>query len=214
MPLILKNELKEDGVYGVWKVSEDEQYFLSLLKLFPSEQAEVSHLSARKRLEWLASRYLLHLLLGEKDRIPCLKDRYGKPHLTGSHFQISLSHSGDLVAVVIYALPCGIDVQYPVEKIHRIAKRFVNDDEQKYLNPTDRDYIMELHTIWGAKEAIYKAYGRKGLDFKNEIKIDPFKYNSNFFNFSGFLQRETFTMEFECSADLIHDFVLVLALSN
>lgn len=211
MPLIFQKELAGGGKYGVWRVSESPAYFLDQLDLFETESLELNALSERKQIEWLASRFLLHLMLGESDRIPCLKDRHGKPHLDGSKFQISLSHSRDLVAVAIHPSLCGIDVQYPVDKIPRISRKFVNDMEQTYLS--EANLLKYLHTIWGAKESIYKAYGRKGLDFKNEIRIDPFLFEDKGFEFTGLLQRETITMEFRCTVEMVEDNYLVNAVA-
>ena len=33
-----------------------------------------------------------------------------------------------------------------------------------------------MHVIWGAKECIYKIYGKKGVDFKENMKINKFNY--------------------------------------
>ena len=45
----------------------------------------------------------------------------------------------------------------------------------KSLQPKTR--MEHLSVYWGAKEALYKAYGRKKLEFKQHILVEPFKYN-------------------------------------
>ncbi|HMS68791.1 MAG: 4'-phosphopantetheinyl transferase superfamily protein [Saprospiraceae bacterium] len=209
MPLILKEKIGIKGLLGVWRIEEEAIFFEQQLNLFETELEELMQLSERKRIEWLASRYLLHLLLGTEDRTPCLKDRYGKPHLMDTSLEISLSHSRDLVAVVFEEVPCGVDIQYLVNKIHRIGKKFVNEFEIEMTEGPQS--LLNMHAIWGAKESIYKAHGRKGVDFKNEIRIDPFLFDANGFTFDGLLQRETFSEEFSCHARLFEDFVLVYA---
>lgn len=209
MPVIIEKHILEEGIIGVWRIEEDTDFFLKRLRLFDTEKEELAALSQRKHIEWLASRYLLHILLGTNDRMPCLKDRYGKPHLIDSNWHISLSHSRDLVAVILHQSPCGVDIQYLVNKIYRIGRKFINPYEVQMTEGPDA--MLNMHIIWGAKESIYKAYGRKGLDFKNEIRIDPFHFDSNGFTFDGLLQRETFSQEFLCEASMIDDFVLVYA---
>ena len=39
--------------------------------------------------------------------------------------------------------------------------------------------LEHLHYYWGAKEALYKCYGRRRLDFKEHILIEPFEYAEN-----------------------------------
>ena len=33
-----------------------------------------------------------------------------------------------------------------------------------------------LHILWGIKEAVYKAFGLGGIDFKNQISVHPFNF--------------------------------------
>ena len=109
---------------------------------------------------------MLHLLTREDQRRDCLKDQYGKPFLDGSNQFISFSHSEDLVAVAVSDVPVGIDIQLGVEKIARISHKFVNSEEASFAN---RDLLTNLHLIWGAKEAVFKAYGRKEVDFRKHM---------------------------------------------
>ena len=100
----------------------------------------------------------------------CLKDGYGKPHLSNSPFSISFSHSDDLVAVAMSRHLVGIDIQHEVEKITRIKHKFVNEDETPQEGQSEIDH---LHKVWGAKESAFKAYGRKQVDF---LKNMHFQY--------------------------------------
>ncbi len=172
MPVIKHKRIVPAGELGIWKVEEPIEFFEERIELFEEEKAEVNSLSKRKRLEWMATRYLLHYMTGREVRTPCIKDRFGKPHLKNSNYKISISHSNDLVAVIASPFHVGVDVQYKVAKITRIANRFCTEEELEFAN--NGSYINNLHIIWGAKECLYKAYGRREIDFRQQLKISPF----------------------------------------
>jgi len=175
MPIFYQKQILPQGELGIWKITETENYFLERLKIDDVEQLQFDQLKGRKRIEWLASRWLLHKMSGRIDRGACLKDDFGKPFLVDSNFHISISHSHDLVSVMASPLNIGVDIQFIVEKIGRLAHKFLSDDEFESLSPSQR--IEHLHVYWGAKEALYKAYGRKMLDFKQHIHVGPFELN-------------------------------------
>ena len=138
------------------------------MPLTSSEEDQLAQIKGQRRVHWLASRYLIHLLTAVGTRIECLKDEHGKPYLAESNFEISFSHSGDLVAVALGRRTVGVDIQTLVPKIGRIAHKFIRDDED-VLSPE----ILGQHIIWGAKEAAYKAYGKRRLDFREHMFFAP-----------------------------------------
>ncbi len=209
MPLLIKISIEPAGVVGVWHNVEGDDFFLSKLTLFPVEIAELSVLKGRKRSEWLCSRYLLHLLSGRHDRGACLKDTYGKPYLEGSDYHISISHSGDYTAIAAAPIVTGVDIQVMVEKIVRIQSRFVSPSERKYIDP--KNPLPCLHTIWGAKEAMYKAYGKKELDFLGHIFVGPFMYHLDGFKWSGEVKKGDFYEKYDLFCHPIEQLILVYA---
>ncbi len=172
LPLIEKRTLESGAVLGIWKIAEPPEYFEGLLELTQAEEAEKAQIKGRRQLEWLASRWLLHVVSERRQRGEVLKDRYGKPRLAGSRWEISISHTRDYAAVLIGPTRLGIDIQTPVAKIQRIAHKFLSTDEQS--NVAIHRSQEFLHVYWGAKESLYKAYGRRSLDFRQNIRIDPF----------------------------------------
>ena len=101
-------------------------------------------------------------------------DDHGKPYLVNSNTHISLSHSYDYAAVIISKdKKVGVDIELIKHKIKSIKHKFLSDLElaQKQIG----DNTNGLYVSWCAKEAIYKWYGRKGLEFKQHIHIKPFK---------------------------------------
>lgn len=209
MPLLVKKTLENGAVIGTWQMEEEEAFFLQKLDLHAVEAAELALLKGRRRLEWLASRYLVHELLlsmGYEDRVPVLKDEFGKPHLWGTPFHLSFSHSHNLVAVILANSPTGIDVQRLVPKIEVLAHKFMGPEELGSLQPTTR--LEHLHYYWGAKEALYKAHGRKQLDFRGNIFIQPFDYQI-IANTTGQVVKDDLVLDFKVYFEKMEEYVLV-----
>ncbi len=147
MPLILTKN--ENGLfrYGIWHHIEADEFFLQRLKLSNAEEAEVQNLKARKKSEWLCSRYLLTIVADHEIRGACLKDEYGKPYIEGSDENISISHTFDYTAVIISKKLCGIDIQVVVPKIIAIGPRFINENELKYIPKTINSTIFMSYGV-------------------------------------------------------------------
>ena len=138
--------------------------------LHDEEIAIIRDLSPRKRSEWMASRELLYTIAGLPERVQCLYDDFGKPYLKGIDKHISVSHSELWCAAMISDKPCGVDVQVYSDTARRIGDRF--------LTPSDLELVLQssnplqyYHLFWGAKECIYKAYGKRKLGFREHIFI-------------------------------------------
>lgn len=188
MAIVYSSYSPFDTLCSVWKCDQPDDYYLDRLKLFDEEMAEMQGLKSKKKSEWLASRYLLSKISESNGVFPCIKDEYGKPHLSGSHWMISLSHTGGFVAAVRSFKPCGVDIQVITQKIERIAPRFISPIEKAMILPGKA--LQYHHCLWSAKEAIYKAYGRKSLDFIGHIKIAPFIFRETGCWLTGSVQKE------------------------
>ena len=79
---------------GIWAIEEEESYFDKRLELSEDEIEQLNLLKGHRRLEWLASRWVLHMITGKEQRGPVIKDAFGKPHL--GNFEISISHTRSL----------------------------------------------------------------------------------------------------------------------
>ena len=209
MPLYLHRILKPEGEIGLWLITEPESYFLANLSLFPLEKKLLHDLKGHRKLEWLAGRWLLHYMSGRLDRGACYKDEFGKPHLENSPFQISLSHSREMASVMAAPNAVGIDIQKLVPKIERIAHKFMRDVEMESLQDATR--LEHLHVYWGAKEALYKAYGRKQLDFRQHIHIQPFAFDWQNGRTTGEIKKGDFYAKYDIWYEQIGAFVLVYA---
>jgi 4'-phosphopantetheinyl transferase len=212
MSLLLHRHLAPEGELGIWKIEEEEAFFFERLDLYPEEKEQIEGMKGRRRLEWLAGRYLLHYMSGREVRGACLIDEFGKPHLENSLFQISLSHSHELVAIMAAPLAVGVDIQYLVEKIGRIADKFLRPEESASISDGTR--LEHLHVYWGAKEALYKAYGRRELDFRENLFVNPFEFSARGGRTTGWIRKNSFQMEMEVFYEQREGYVLVWAREN
>lgn len=176
MPLLRHEQIEGLGELGIWEITESEEWFRNQLLLYPAELRQLSEIRGRRRQEWLGARQLVHQMSGRKTRGAFVKDDHGKPHLDKSDWHISISHSHGLAAAIASPHLCGIDIQFIVEKIGRVSHKFLRSEEKASITPANE--LDQLHFFWGAKEALYKAYGRKKLEFIDHIHIKPFIYNS------------------------------------
>lgn len=193
---------------GVWNIQEKESFFLERLELTDLERKSWSKiLGEGRRREWLCSRYLLHLLSARETRGSLWKDEFGKPHLTNSTYQISLSHTHEMAAVMAAPVSVGIDIQFFVQRIDRLAHKYMRKEEMESLE--DKTYLEHLHYYWCAKEAIYKAYGRKMLDFKKNIIVEPFAYNNQGGEFKGILKKGDTEIHYQLWFERFGEYFLV-----
>lgn len=204
MPL-LKRIKTETGEWGVWEINEEESWFLDNLVLYPSEKNELEKIKGKRRTEWLAARYLVHLLSDHSIREECLKDEFGKPYLQRESSYISMSHSHDRVAVILdQEKNVGIDIQKRVNKITRIKDKFVAEDEWRFL--TDQWNELDfLHVIWGIKESLYKAFGRREIDFRKHLIIKDLSTTASM----AAVQKDDFISNYQAYHEIKEDYVLV-----
>ena len=210
MPLVEEFPVLPEGRLGLWAIEEAEEVLYGSLDLSEWEQGQLQGLKGHKRLEFLSARLLVHEMTGHLMRTPIEKDIFGKPFIPGSTWSVSLSHSGDFAAALLAPGDIGVDVQRLVDKIVRIAHKFIGDGEQPNLDPVF--YTEHLHVYWGAKEAIYKAYGKKALDFRRHIRILPFSFKPEGGYFQGQLRKDEVSMDFHLWYQLRGAYILVWAL--
>lgn len=206
MSLIVQQNIRPIGEFGIWHISETHEFFLRQLDLTVEEKNKYATMNPKVQLEWLAVRYLLHKLSGRQVRGNLYKDQYGKPFLEDSAFHISLSHSKNMAAVIASPLVCGIDIQLIVPKIERISKKFMSQTE---LDDIINDKILHMHIVWGAKECLYKSYGKRKLDFKKHIFIDTFRLQGEVGSFTGRVIKDDFNQSYQLHFKRYDDYILV-----
>jgi len=175
MPIIKTGSFDSDLNWGVWKI-EEELSDLKDLVHYDTSLTEIldTAKSNKKILETLCSRILLQKLAVDFNikYQGIFKDDHGKPFLISNSEFVSISHSYPYVGCSINRLnPTGIDVEHYDDKIKRIEHKFLGEQETFDANHN----VKKLITLWAAKEALYKFYGRRSLIFKEDLEISPFE---------------------------------------
>lgn len=171
MPLFYQHNINDSARLAIWRITEDEPFFLRKVPL-PNN---ITHW--HKRLQHLAGRYLLqHLYFDfpyDLIRIAGTK----KPFLPDQKYHFSISHCGDFAAAIVSEnLRVGIDIELVTEKIKKVSTKFLTDAENNLI--TD-GRVEDLTMLWSCKEAIFKWYSEGGLDFKKNMTVDKIFKDKN-----------------------------------
>lgn len=159
--------------WGVWKIDESEE---ELLDLLPHKREYASlvgkYTSPHRRLEWLAVRVLLFVMLGEEKEIAYLPS--GKPYLKDGTYALSISHTRGFAAVALSGpeTEVGIDIEQYGERVRKVARRFMCTDEEAAVFEGDDIWSLLLH--WSAKETMFKCLNESEVDFREHLRIRPF----------------------------------------
>jgi len=209
MPILFIESRESKINLGVWKIEEDEEFFSS--ELTDSMRLALGEMKGRRRIEYLASRHLLRNLLGAETEVMLSKDEFGKPYLEDQpQTFVSLSHTRGYAAAVVGSQPVGIDIQVPVAKITRIAHKFIAPRE--YGDSLDQLTLEEMHLYWGAKESMFKIYGRKQMDFCQDLFVSQLDLASG--KGIGEVQKADFKRQVALTFQVTDDFILVTGVLN
>ncbi len=216
MALYLK-DISDESSMGVWEINEPLEDLWKGVNLSVEELEYYSKLrSDTRRQHWLSYRLILPHILSRQDISGIKYDQYGKPYLSlkdlkneeGIH-HISVSHSGRFSALIASGKHnVGIDIERISPKIFKVAHKFLNPRELRIVFP---NYAMEgLITLWAAKEALFKLYGRRDLEFRENFQILPFDYKGE-----GTLQGEIIgrdkTSLYNLKYITLEDYIIVYA---
>ena len=174
MPLMVHRSLMRDVQMGIWEIAETEPELRAKLQL---NAAELSHLESikveRKRLQWLASRCVVRFLLCTPEFISMNVTPSGQPLITSMQRNVSITHSGRFAgAMVSSEQAVGLDLEEVSDKVMAIRHKFINEQEEKFLDAND---AMSTLVAWSAKEALFKWYGKGEVDFRKHMTLHPFQ---------------------------------------
>lgn len=171
MPLFFKETIGDGVEIIVWKLEETLEELLEKVDLETNNRQELDSISSvEKKREFLAGRYVLEKACGilEIGFSGMVKDEYGKPHLANGAYEISITHTENHIGVVFRkGLPVGIDLEKPRKQIFRILPRLYTESELELVGGD----LDKATIFWSAKEALYKLYGKRGVDFKENLKL-------------------------------------------
>ncbi len=173
MPLYKTIEVTNNTKIYIWKIEEtleELQRGVALSEFSALRFKKMKTIGRQK--EFLAVRQLFKQA-GYHDK-EVVYDDLGKPHLTNGKY-LSVTHSFNYCAIIVSSVPVGIDIEKQRDKIVRLAYKFTDIESYEGLNSSE--LIEKLTIVWGAKEGLYKLYGKKHLAFK-DINIKDFDLQS------------------------------------
>lgn len=166
MPLFYQQDINQDTRLAVWKIDEEESFFLQKVSL----KREIIH--PHKRLQHLAGRYLLVYLFPDfpAELIEIADTR--KPFLPNEQYHFSISHCGDFAAAIVSKTErVGIDVELLTPRVEKIKHKFLHPDELQMVDRAKIDKVQLLTLLWSAKEAMFKWWGSGDVDFSDVLRI-------------------------------------------
>lgn len=169
MPLLFNKKIENEIHFLIWHLTESLDELLSQSQLGIDDReafSEISH--TQKQIEFLAGRLAIKKLC-ELESIGfegIIKDENGKPFLKNSEFEMSISHTIDYIGVVFKEKSAiGIDIEKPRQQLLKIVPRLFSESEVEFIE----NEIEKATLYWSAKEALYKLYGKRKVDFKENL---------------------------------------------
>ncbi|MGM0635347.1 MAG: 4'-phosphopantetheinyl transferase family protein [Bacteroidota bacterium] len=171
MPLYKTITVNQHTKVLIWKLEESLEELCRGIELRTNSKNRVDAMrSIIHKKGFISIRHLLKAF-GYTD-FDLIYDDNGKPHLKDGK-KISITHSFDFTAVIVSNVEVGIDIEKQRDKIKKIAPKFTPIEEYNALGDGE-DLIRKLTIVWGAKESLYKLYGKQGLLFLHDIFVYDF----------------------------------------
>ena len=164
----------------------------------------------KRQQEWIVGRYMMHTLL--PDRISdLLITPSGKPFFENGSTQFSISHSGNLLGIIVSTAAIGLDIQEFSKSVNKVSHKFITE-ENLAVFPTHVSMSDQQHILWSTKEAVFKAYGLGKVDFKKDILIQSYEEGLEYSIIKGRLTNHEVDMGFVAHFNQIGYYYIVSAI--
>ena len=174
MPLYKTIRVNDFTKVLIWKIEESLADLTKGIELTEQSKKRVDAMKSILHQQGFMSIRQLLKQAGYKDA-DVFYDEFGKPHLKDKNY-LSISHSFTFTAIIISEKkPVGIDVEKQRDKIVKIAHKFTPIEEYNTI-ANHEALVSKLTIVWGAKESLYKIYGKKKLQFLHHIYIEDFSF--------------------------------------
>ena len=174
MPLYKTIRVNDFTKVLIWKIEESLEDLTVGLELTEQSKKRVDAMKSILHQQGFVSIRQLLKQAGYVDA-DVFYDEFGKPHLKDKNY-LSISHSFTFTAIIISEKkPVGVDVEKQRDKIVKIAHKFTPIEEYNTI-ANHEALVSKLTIVWGAKESLYKIYGKKKLQFLHHIYIEDFSF--------------------------------------
>lgn len=174
MPLYKTIRVNDFTKVLVWKIEESLEDLTVGIELTELSKKRVKTMKSVLHQQGFMSIRQLLKQVGYVDA-DVFYDEFGKPHLKDKNY-LSITHSFTFTAIIISEKnPVGIDIEKQRDKIVKIAHKFTPIEEYNTI-ANHEALVSKLTIVWGAKESLYKIYGKKKLRFLHHIYIEDFSF--------------------------------------
>ncbi|WP_075341878.1 4'-phosphopantetheinyl transferase family protein [Tenacibaculum agarivorans] len=208
MPLYKTIHITNDSKVLIWKIEESFDTLSKGIELTSQSTKRVNAMKSELHQRgFLSVRHLLQEV-GYTDH-DLFYDEFGKPHLKdGTH--ISITHSFNFSGLIVSKdKKVGIDIEKRRDKIVKIAHKFTPIEAYKSIANHDA-LVSKLTIVWGAKESLYKIYGKKKLLFLQHMYVEDFSFDNS--TTTAKILYEGITSNYDVHFEEIEDFTCVYAL--
>lgn len=172
------------------------------------DYVKLTGLSGKREIEKGAALFLLEKMLGESVEISYTTE--GKPLLKNKNCHISISHSHDKLAIIVNkTTTTGIDIELIRDKVFKIQHKFLSEPELIAAG----NNTIKLITYWACKEALYKYYGKKEVDFIRNLSVSPIQQEEKGI-LTGTILLPAFEKKVQLQYEKTGDYMLVYTLNE
>ena len=196
MPIINLSRITPYKALGIWKINESLNQINDLNKI---EKLNIDNRIHEKKFKEKVAATMVIKKICEYLKLNYYgikKNKAGKPFLIKNKSNISISHSYPYaVGLIDIENLCGVDIEKIREKVLKINKKFLNEDERKLAGNS-----KEINTIfWCCKEALFKASSNQNISYSDDINLKKIKEK-----IAGKIKEEKFNL----STQKIEDFII------
>ena len=165
----------------------------------------VNFKSAKRKMEWLAVRVLLHQVFPQSVQIAY--EESGRPYLVPAVSEFSISHTKGVVSIAFSDTPVGIDVEQKGNRPFLLRDHFLQTKEFDFASV---DYPEQVALfMWSAKESVYKLVHLPGLELKSDICLQAMTVDASCMEFSAHVTGLSSSIRVHCYD--MKEFVLTVA---
>lgn len=206
---IIYSEEFENGLLGLWSITEEENELLRLAELSLEDQLTFSSFkAAQRKKEWLAVRALIKQLLDQNQQIDYFPD--GRPYLKNTSYHLSISHTKGYAAILLLQndIP-GIDIELESRSAEKVASRILSPEELKSCRENGEYVNKKLLIHWCAKETVFKMVPDHTVSYLKQIRIVLNNPLSEPHPFQGFYLSENSNPSFDLFYKSINELVII-----
>ncbi|MFA6922697.1 MAG: 4'-phosphopantetheinyl transferase superfamily protein [Bacteroidales bacterium] len=207
MGILLKKNIDNYTYIGVWDIQENIDELLLKINL-TSYEKEIynSFKHDLRKLHWLSARAIIKELLPEEN-IEIIYAPNDKPFTKNKKYNISISHSHKKAAVIISKNNhVGIDIEKMQHKIEKLKEKFLCEEELKNIG--NKNISEKLYVCWGAKESLFKLYGKGNIIFAENFFVETFEYKSKG-EITGYIKLNNLKNKYKIFYEAVDEYMLV-----